>query len=263
MPQSLSERLLAVAFIVLGGVLLAANLGLLRSDVERVVQVVWPASLIAAGLWLVLGRQNQATAEPPACSIERGDFTGGDLLALTGTADMHLGASPESSGLLTADVPGLDSPRLEAREGVAHVRLQPHLSVAPRRGPGWSVKLAKGLPWRLDLQSSLGDFELDLHDLTVAEARLRSTFGDVDLSLPAAGESLFVIDLIFGDLNLRLPEGVAARIKVAAGPLVTVHHDERRFIQLGPNEWATPLYAVAPDRCTLAVRLSTGDLYVK
>jgi hypothetical protein len=262
-PHRRGERLLALALIILGGVLLAANLGLLRPDVERLVQVVWPASLIAAGLWLVLARQSPAPVEPPTCSIERGDFEAGELLGLTGTADLHLRSFSGTSHLLIADIPGLDSPRLEARDGVALLKLQPHLSLAPPRGAGWSVELVKGLPWRLNFQSSLGDFNLDLHDLTVAEARLRSMFGDVDLILPTAGESQLAIDLLFGDLTLRLPEGVGARIKLAAGPLVNVRHDDRRFIKLAPNEWATPLYAVAAQRCTLAVGLGTGDLYLK
>ena len=46
-----------------------------------------------------------------------------------------------------------------------------------------------------------------------------------------------------------MPEGMAVRLKFNGGPLSEFQHDERRFVRLGPDEWATPLYAVAAYRC--------------
>ena len=60
-------------------------------------------------------------------------------------------------------------------------------------------------------------------------------------------------------VDVTFHDGMAVRFKFKAGPLSEFQHDERRFVRLGPDEWATPLYAVAANRCTLSVRLWAGD----
>ena len=52
-------------------------------------------------------------------------------------------------------------------------------------------------------------------------------------------------------------------MKLRLGVLADIDHDNRRFIHLAPDEVGTPLYAVAGKRCTLTVRLGTGDLHLR
>ena len=48
------HRLWALLFLMVGGLLLAANLNLLPPAAQRVVGWVWPALVIVAGLWVLL-----------------------------------------------------------------------------------------------------------------------------------------------------------------------------------------------------------------
>jgi hypothetical protein len=49
---------------------------------------------------------------------------------------------------------------------------------------------------------------------------------------------------------------------VIGGPLAGTCVDERRFINVGPGEWCTPLYAAAHERCLVSVRMAAGDIKV-
>jgi hypothetical protein len=224
-----------------------------------VVRLVWPAGLVAAGLWLILAAGNRPQA-PPAFAVERGEASAAELAAATGTADLQVQAFAGASQLVVGQFPGLQGPQVSVGEAATRVELSPKFSAPLLPGRCWTAALAKGLPWTLALSSSVGDFALDLRELTIAAVRLRTTLGHVDLTLPAAGQCELDLRLALGDVTLRVPEETAVRIKVTAGPLATLRVESRRFVELAPGEWASPLFAVSPNRCTLAVRLGAGEL---
>jgi hypothetical protein len=248
----------AWAFVALGGVLLASNLGVLPEPTRQVVRLVWPAGLVAAGLWLILTGAERT--QPPPFAVERGQAGAAELVAATGTADLRVQAFAGTSQLVVGEFPGLHGPQVSVAEAATRVELAPRLAAPLLPGRGWSAALVKGLPWRLALSSSLGDLALDLRELNVEAARLRSTLGHVDLTLPAAGQCELDLRLALGDVTVRVPEETAVRIKLTAGPLATVRVESRRFVELAPGEWASPLFAVSPNRCTLALRLGAGEL---
>jgi hypothetical protein len=259
--QRRRQRLWALAWLVLGTALLAANLDLLRPEARQVVRLGWAGLLLAAGLWqLARGLARGTPNAPPTFAMARGDFARGELWVEAGAADVSVSAFAGASQLAVGDFPAAGGPALEARGETARVRLRVRDTLALWPGRGWSAALAKGLPWALDLRSSLGDLTLNLKDLDVTALRVQSTLGHVDLTLPAAGQAEMRVRLRGGDLTVRVPEGMALRVKVSAGPLARVRPDARRFVQLAPGEWATPLYAASATRCTLALDLWAGDL---
>lgn len=253
------HRLWAWAFVGLGAVLLAANLGLLPEPARQLVRLVWPAGVVAAGLWLILA-DRAPTGVVPAYAVERGEARAGELAAATGTADLQVQAFAGASQLVVGQFPAPRGPQVVVAEGATRVILAPRLAVPLLPGRCWAAALAKGIPWTLDLGSNLGDFTLDLRDLAVTGVKLRTTLGQVDLTLPAAGQAELDLRLALGDLIVRVPETMAVRVKVRSGSLATVRVDARRFIELAPGEWASPLFAVSADRCTLAVQLGAGEL---
>ena len=257
------RRLLALACIALGAAVLASNLGLLAPDPARVVATVWPAGLILGGLWIILARERLWPAELASFVVERGEAVHADLLLAAGITDLQIGALAGSGQLAMGETTLPTGPKVEAQDDRTTLRLEPRWRLLPLLGSRWSVALAGGLPWRLNLRSSTGNLDVDLRDLTVAEVRLRSTFGDVAVTLPVAGGADLDLGLVFGDLTVTVPEGLAVRVKLQMGPLANVEHDERRFTQLAPRELGTPLYAVAAERCTVSVWLGTGDLRIE
>ena len=78
----------------------------------------------------------------------------------------------------------------------------------------------------------------------------------------AAGQGEMSLRLGLGDLTLRVPEGMAVKVQLAAGPLTHARLDGNRFIQTGPSEWVTPNFSASPQRFTLSISLTAGDLQV-
>ncbi|MCC7359383.1 MAG: hypothetical protein IT317_07895 [Anaerolineales bacterium] len=257
-------RLGALLFVALGALLLAANLNLLAPAAQRVVAVGWPVVVILAGAWVLLWGRAPAGVAAPTFTLARGEAARGALEARAGTTDVTVRAWAPSDGaaapLASGNVAVLCGPWVSAQDGRARVRLSTSLAMALLANQPWAVALGPGLPWELRWQSSLGDLTLDLRGLEVSQAALGSTLGHVDLTLPEAGQPEIDVRLSLGNLTVRVPETMAVRVKVRRGRLAALRPDARRFAELAPGEWATPLFAVSPHRCTLTVALGAGDL---
>ncbi len=254
------HRLWALVFLLVGVVLLAANLNLLPPDAQRVVGWAWPGLVVLAGVWVLLAGRSRAEAAEPTFALDRAGYTAGELLVNTGAADLRVGALAAADHLALGQLPTPRGPALTTVENMVRLHLTPRLAVPLLAGQAWSIDLAPDLPWALRWQSSLGDLTLDLRGLTVTTAHLRSAVGQVDLTLPARGQADLHVRLGLGNLTVRVPEAMAVKVKVNRGRLATVRPDGRRFVELAPGEWATPLFAVSPARCTVTVYLWAGDL---
>jgi hypothetical protein len=217
--------------------------------------------LIGLGLWWATA--TRAAGEPPPYAIERATFESAILIANTGTTDLEISSLADASQLAVGKFsavrgPGFAGGGKQARVELTRRQAQPWLP-----GRRWSAALTTGLPWTLDVKSWTGNLDLDLTEVRLEALRLRSTFGDVVLSLPANGQSSVDVRLLAGNLKLRVPDKLAVRVKVRRGPLATVSPDERRLVQLAPGEWASPLYAVSADRCSVTIDAWGGDLDVE
>src|SRR5579859_524932 len=231
----LSAVLVPEAFIVLGRAILASNLGWLAPQADRVVQVVWPAGVIVAGLWLIAAGGREWRAGPTPFAVEWGEAEQAGLVASAGTADLALVAGGDdlaatelaATELAAAKLAGGEwtlrrAPRVETRDHQVTLRLEPGLGLPAVSGARWRLALSRAVPWRINLRSSTGNLDVDLTDLTVAELRLRSVVGDVSLQLPTAGGTELDLSLAFGDLTVTVPDGVGVRVKLRQGPLAEV-----------------------------------------
>jgi hypothetical protein len=230
----------------------------LPAGLVQLGQWVGPLLAVLAGLWLVT--RAPGTAVVPSYAIERADHQAATLIVAAGLSDVEVRGFSGASQLVTGQFPAAGGPGFSVRGPEARVELSPRQAMPLLPGQRWSAALAKGLPWTLNLRTWTGDLDVDLRDLAVTDLQLRSPLGDVSLQLPAAGQAALDLQLWAGDLHVRVPEGMAVKVKVRAGPLAAVRADERRFVQLALGEWASPLYAVSVNRCTLNVAVWAGDL---
>jgi len=257
--QRLRYRRWAVALAALGAFLLAYQLGLLSGPLAQAA-AFWPLLLILLGLSLATGRV--ALGLPlPSFAADRGDYASAHLHLAAGLADAQVSAFVGASQLAVGLFPGYGGPRLQANGSSATLILDRRATSPFLTGP-WAVSLVKGLPWSFTLYSGVGHFKLNLRDLTVTALSLQAGVGDVDLTLPAVGQGEMSLRLGLGDLTVRVPDGMAVKIKLAAGPLTHVRLDEQRFIQTNPSEWVTPNFSASPQRFILSLALNAGDLQV-
>jgi hypothetical protein len=253
----------ALAFLAIGAALLSYNLGLWPAGVGARVLAYWPVLLIALGVLILLTGRAALGFDLPTFAIERGEHVSARLGVPSGLSDVRVSAFAGASQLAVGKFPNQGGPRLNVEDGQAHLILDRRAAAPFLLGEGeWSVALAKGLPWTIEAHSTLGDFRLDLRDLTVPSLHLRSWAGHVDLTLPVAGPAEFEIRLTLGDLTVRVPEGAAMRIRLKAGPLTRVQIANPRLAQSAPNEWSTPDLPAAAQPLTLTVELTTGDVFL-
>jgi hypothetical protein len=260
---AMGRPIFASALIGLGFLILAVNLGIIPPDARRLLASLWPAGVIGVGLgWIALGDQLWG-AEPASFAVNRAEAQDADLWVSCGPADVQIESAALAGDLITGELPVPRQPSVAVRGQHTSVRLEPLWGLQVLGRSRWSAALATNLPWQLDLRSSTGNLDLNLRELAPTAVRVRSTFGHVTLTLPAAGGTDLDIRLGLGDLTIQVPEGLGVKVSLQAGALADVTYDERRFIRLGDREIGTPLYAVAAQRCTLAVSLVTGHFQLK
>ncbi len=179
----------------------------------------------------------------------------------SGAADVRLTASAEVGALAAGQFPG--RPRMNIDGARATLTFNRRFAPTFAPPPRWAIALGRGVAWSLNLASDLGDFDVDWRDLTVVNASLHSFAGDVRLALPAVGQGTVDIRLTLGNLRLRAPDGLALKLKLKTGWLSKAPLDAGRFIRTAPDEWVTPNFSAAPNRCALTVSLTTGDLVIE
>jgi hypothetical protein len=253
---------LAAILVILGVAMLASELQVLPAEWARPLTVAGPVAVMLAGAALALWGWPGARGRLPAFAVERGEVVCGELVAITGGADLALHPFAGTSQLAVGHFPNTSGPRVELDGKRARLTLEPRLARPHLAAGPWSLAVARGLPWDLDLRAGGGHLDLDLAGLIVASLRLHSAFGNVALTLPSYGQPDLRLRLALGDLHVTVPEGLEVRLRLKSGPLVRVTMDERRFVNVAPNEWMTPLYPTTTQRCTLLVDMSAGDLRV-
>ncbi len=259
--QRLIYALWAIAFIVLGVVLLLYNLRFWPSGFITNLLNGWPVLLILLGLLTLWAGLPAQGFDLPTFSIDRGEYTSAHLLINAGAADVKLTSFAGTSQLMVGQFPAYAGPGVKANNGQAYVSLDRRFAALFLSG-GWNATLVKGLPWSMNLSSGLGDFDLNLRDLNVAGLKLDSTFGHVNVTLPSVGQGELGLRLLTGNLTLTVPDGMAVKLILDKGWLANAPLDAQRFIRVGPGEWVTPNFSVAPQRYTLSITLTTGDLRI-
>jgi hypothetical protein len=251
----------ALALAAAGLLLVAAELALLPAAWQRPASIGAPAALMAVGGVLVWRGWPGTARRLPAFAVERGGAVCGALAVAAGSHDVVVRAFGGSSQLAVGEFPNPNGPSVSAAGGTAQLTLDerrcvPALAVGP-----WTAALAKGLPWTLDLKAGAGHLDLNLRELTLASLTLHSAIRNVAVTLPGQGQAELTLHLGLGDLTITVPAGVEARLRLKVGPLVAVEAAGPRLVNVAPNEWMTPLYPTARQRCTVLIEMAAGDLH--
>jgi hypothetical protein len=255
-------RGLAVAAVVLGLALFTSELGLLPVELARPVAVAAPVALMVAGAALVLRGWPGAQKSGPAFAVERGQAARGELAAVVGGQDLTLCAFAGQSQLAVGEFPNRQGPRVEVEATLTRLTLTPQMVVPYLGGGPWNLAVTKSVPWTLNVRADGGHLDLNLRDLTIEQLKVHSAYGKVCLTLPTQAPAELQLRLALGDLFITVPEGAEVKLRLSAGSLVNTQVDERRFIQVAPNEWMTPLYLTTTQRCTVLVDMTAGELKI-
>lgn len=238
--------------ILLGILLLLDSLGIIPGVDWATLLKFWPLILIAIGVEIILGRRVSCAgifllgivvviggALTLWSVVDEGELhtdlitfptNGAEQARLdldVGVGKLLVAGESDMSQLLVAELElaqgeSVDSGS-ESRGDVAEVwltskgRFQGWPQLFGNKGSTWDVGLNDRVRWELNVNTGVGEAQLDLSDLRVSELVVHSGVSSVEVILPQRGTTEVRIDGGLGDVSVEIPPGTPARFKVDRG----------------------------------------------
>lgn len=254
-----------VVLLVLGGLLLAENLGLLPVSAGA---LLLPLFLVLLGAWIVvgaLGRRGRWDAQ--AVVVPLSGAPSARVVFSHGAGRLRVGGGAGGGELVAGTFAGgLDHRESRTAEGVVADLRVPSDWTRWGWGPGgsfdWDVRLSEEVPLALELRVGASENILDLSRLRVTEFSLETGASSTDVLLPAAaGLTRVVVRSGAASVRLRVPDGVAACV-TGSGGLASFDVDARRFPRAGAA-WESPDFARASNRVEIRAEVGVGSVEVR
>lgn len=264
--------IMSAALVAFVGVF-APQLGLLPDAVLVWWPWLWGAALGVIGLvWLVGPRPvfdfAVAAAGGAEPATDRADLTvacgASDLTVSTRAAN----GAGEMSGVVVAGYSALVAgPEVSHNDGQTRIRLERNWMHLLNYSD-WAVGLAVELPWRITLESGLGNIDADLGALEISQFSVVTDMGDVRALAPTSGGRMHIATAM-GDIAVRVPPDllVDIRLETGAGSQLTI--DSERFVAVTKKRWQsrTAIEATGDNpgdapRLALTIETRRGDVTV-
>jgi hypothetical protein len=293
--------------IALGIVFLLANFGFIAGVSWLAILSLWPLLLILIGLDVAFGRRWPLAAlaaevlviaaglalVASSPSVGGGIFTFGNgggggapdvtlqrtsaaSLAVTingGAGRYHV--SGGATDLVSAHSQNPDL-RLRASErgGRADVRIDQTGTQGIFRGAGSTdieVRIASDVPTSFNMNAGAGEFDIDLSDVRVTDARINTGASTTRLVLPKpAGDVPVRIGAGASTVVITVPDGIEAQVSTSGG-LLTLRSDNSRLGEGGGtggcvacgSSVQTSGYASAKDRVSVSISAGASSIVVR
>jgi hypothetical protein len=244
--------------LVVAGVLLLLNNFML---IPLNVLEFWPIVLILVGLQLLWRGDLAPSWQAQTFGITRGSVTAGALEISSGEIDVRLQAARRPDRLIMGQYTARSRPSLTVRNNRAQLTM--------RRGntwlfsfADWEVNVAQNLPWSLLISAHIGQLDVDLRGLQIAQAYVASGIGDIRLVCPVQpGGPLFARSTL-GDVRLAVPEGIPALIRVKTSPFCRVLRHSRRFLEQPDQLIVTDTYSPEAPALDITVSSTFGNIHL-
>lgn len=290
--------LLPLLMILLGGLLLVANFGLVSWGSLLEMWALWPLLLIALGLDLIsrgslripillgvvaaavlvwsgtvrlpaLGIGAAPAAEIHAVRVPLGGADLAEVRLAPGVAELTVVAAPGSGSLIEGQIGTgrgeqlIESASLRGNRAIVELRSETERPFGFGVFAGerhWDLTLSDRVPLELIVESGVGRSELDLRGLELRALRVDSGVGDLLVTLPASGGYHGSFDSGVGSSHIRIPAGVAAAIEIDSGVGgIEVRGD---FVHSG-DRYHTPDFEQARERIELRIDSGVGSVVIE
>jgi hypothetical protein len=250
--------------VILGGLFLLSNLGVIGVDVWG---VIWPTVLILLGIWMLWGRlfRRQATLEHVNLPLEGASQA--RVRLSHGAGRLLVSAGAGENDLFDGDFGGGLDLRTRRQGDQLEAELRSEAGAWPFWGWGWrgfewNVRFNRRIPMTLKLETGASESILDLSELLVTELNLQSGASSTELTLPAG--AVYTRVKISGgaaSFKVRVPSGVAARIQYSGG-IASLDVDELRFPRSG-DAFQSPDFATAKNKVELNIEVGAASVEVR
>ena len=242
------------ALVVVGGLLLLGNLGLLNNVNWN---FIWPFLLIGFGVWLIAARALPAGTPTysGSAAVDRSDpregLTRARLQMAVGSARLDVRGAALGDLLYRVRIDNSGAPpdvQLDRSTGTVRISQGGNWMVG-----GWGrvtldVQLNDAVSWEVDVDSGSIRGTIDLSTVPLAKFRCDSASNRIDLSVSQpAGEVPIRVEGGSVDVRLRRPSGAATRIH-ASGGSIRITADGVRQRGFGSLAWQSTGFDSSSDR---------------
>jgi len=208
--------------ILLGGLMLAGQMGVELPNGNSLTSLFWPLLLIGFGVWVLLSIfiRREAKSETANIGLQGASTASVKINHGAGEFRLHSGALMEEF-MHGTFVGGLDhkadrsGDKLQVRMRPANDFIMPSFgSIEPL---DWDVSLNASIPTDLDMNMGANKSVINLQDMKITSLRFKSGASDTTITLPAQGRLNVTCEVGAAALTLIVPEGVAIRTRATMG----------------------------------------------
>jgi hypothetical protein len=262
-----SQLFWGIILLLIGGILLANEMGVRLPNNMSPMEFFWPIVLIFGGVWVLVGVFFRGNVEIENASIDLQGANNAYLKISHGAGELkvHSGATINEIAHGTF-VGGLDHKATRNGDKL-EVRMKPARDFMdiPFFGShaqlDWDVALNAEIPIALTLSLGANKSVLDLHDLNITDLKLETGASDTRLTLPARGRVRADLDLGAASLEVAIPGSLSARIRASLGA-ADMQIDESRFPRNG-SYYQSPDYDSAADSVDITIDAGAASIKIR
>lgn len=255
------------AIVVLGALLLAGNLGVIRGNVWV---FFWPALVILAGVWfLIRSTEKGKPMDIVSANVPLEGATAAEIEFHHGAGRLEVNAEAATGDLITGSFAGGVTSDVQRNGSDTKVTLHtPSDLVFAGPWPGgshgyeWKVGVTPTLPVKLHFHTGASEAILDLSNLKASDVVVETGASSSELILPEnAGYTKVKVISGVASVKIKIPQGVAANIHVSSG-LSGIDVDASRFTREG-NDYRSADYDKAVNKAELDVEMGVGSVEIR
>jgi hypothetical protein len=256
-----------VVLLLVGGLLLANEMGIKLPNGMSLMELFWPVVLIFGGVWVLVGVFLRGNVETENASIDLQGANTASLKINHGAGELKIHSGANANELAHGSFAGGLDHKATRNGDRLEVKMRPAKDVmdfpflGPRTQLDWDVALNTEIPTALTLNVGANKSVLDLRDMNITDFKLETGASDTHLTLPARGRFRADLDLGAASLEVTVPDGLSARIHASLGA-VDLKVDESRFPRNG-SYYQSPNYDTAANAVDMTIDAGAASIKVK
>lgn len=212
-----------VILLLVGGLMLLNAMGVRLPGGMRPMDLFWPAALILAGVWILLGVLVRGKVEVENAGVDLQGAREASLRINHGAGELKVHSGAGAGELVRGSFAGGLDYKADRNGDRLEVRMRPAKDFldfpffGPRLRLDWDVALNTDVPLALKIEAGANKAVIDLRDLNVTDLKFETGASETTITMPARGRLHADFDLGAASLDIIIPEGVSARIRASVG----------------------------------------------
>lgn len=262
-----SQLFWGVILLLVGGLLLAGEMGIRLPNGNSLMSIFWPVVLIFAGLWVLFGIFLRGSVETENVSIDLQGAQQASLKLNHGAGEFKVHSGAGMNELIHAAITGGVEQKVHRNGDRLEVKMRPVRDIfsvpfiEPSNQLDWDIAVNANIPTSLRMNLGANKSEIDLHDMNITDLKLDTGASETTLTLPSKGRFLADLDLGAASLTLIVPDGLSARIRASLGA-ADMKVDPLRFPRTG-GYYQSPDYETAANAADITIDAGAASIKIK